>query len=514
MKIDFIINSHPEVTRIAVLEDDRLMELIVEGGRERRQVGNVYLGKVNAVLPGMQAAFVDIGMERSAFLHVSDIRTSAINTEKFARSLASGTPLVTKEVDESIEKILRKGQDILVQVTKEPIGTKGARVSTRISIAGRYIVSMPGETVTGVSRKIVDRHERGRLRKIVSSVIMPGYGIIARTAGISQDEKAFRSDMSRIISRWGEIGQLALKSKAPVLLHQEHDIITMTMRDLVTADTSFIVTDSKQVARDARRYLKTFADSMMGKVKYYRGKNPIFDHFEIEQEITGIMDREVPLKSGGSLVIEHTEALVAIDVNTKRYVGRKKQENTILKTNLEAAREVARQLRLRDLGGIIVIDFIDMDIAEHRDKVLNTLRSELGRDRSPTKTCQVSSLGLVEMTRKRVRPSVFQSLSEPCTNCGGTGRVLSTVSTATRLERFIERASMKKKHKNLVLSVHPDLAAYLHENDGKRIDHIASISHLNIEFREDYHLRIDEFRVYSIDMHEEITELYDRSMKP
>jgi len=513
LKVDFIINSHPEVIRIGILEDGRLMEIIVEGDNEKRQVGNIYLGKVNAVLPGMQAAFVDIGLERSAFLHVSDIRSGAMDTDKFVKSLASGSPDNTKEVNDSIEKVLKKGQDILVQVTKEPIGTKGARVTTRISIAGRYVVSMPGESVTGISRKISDRKERGRLRKILSDVKIPGYGIIARTAGVSQDEKAFQVDIDTIVERWKEVGQLAQKRKAPSLLHQEQDIVTITMRDLVTIDTNSIVTDSRTVAKEAKKYLKTFAGSMTGKVKFYRGKTPIFDHFGIEQEITGIMDREVSLKSGGSLVIEHTEALVAIDVNTKRYVGRKKQENTIFKTNMEAAREIARQLRLRDLGGIIVIDFIDMDFPEHKEKLLNALRSELGRDRSPTKTCQVSSLGLVEMTRKRVRPSVFQALSEPCTCCGGTGRVMSRVSTATKLERFIERASLDRKHRNLVISVHPELAEYLHEEEGKRLDHIASISHLSIEIQEDHRLRVDEFKVFSIDIHEEITSLYSRSGK-
>ena len=287
----------------------------------------------------------------------------------------------------------------------------------------------------------------------------------------------------------------------------------MAMRDLVTPDTSSIVTDSKEVAREARKYLKSIAPGMINKVKYYRGKTPIFDNYRIEREISGIMAREVSLKSGGSLVIEHTEALVAIDVNTKRYVGKRRQEDTILKTNLEAAVEVARQLRLRDLGGIIVIDFIDMDRSDHREKVLTSLRSELSRDRSPTKTCQVSSMGLVEMTRKRVRPSVFQSLSEPCTCCGGSGRVLSTVSTATRMERFLDRAAMKKKHRNLVVSVHPRLASHLHEESGRRLDHIASISDLTVELREDNSLRADEFRVYSIDTHEEITELYDRPGK-
>jgi ribonuclease G len=243
-------------------------------------------------------------------------------------------------------------------------------------------------------------------------------------------------------------------------------------------------------------------------VRQYRGKTPIFDHYGIEEEIGRIVAREVPLKSGGSLVIDHTEALVAIDVNTKRYVGKKNQDKTILKVNMEAAREVARQLRLRDMGGIIVIDFIDMEIADHKEKVLNTLRSELGRDRSPTKTCQVSPLGLVEMTRKRVRPSLMQSLSEPCSHCGGSGRVLSPISAATMLERFLERASLKKKHRNLVISIHPDMAAYLLEDGGRRLQHMVESSGINLEIHEDGRLRVDQFRAFSLDTHEEVTDLY------
>ncbi len=511
MKVDFIVNAHPEVTRIAVLEDGRLMELIIEDSSDMHQVGNIYLGEVNAVLPGMQAAFVDIGLERSAFLHVSDVRREVADTEAFARSLVAGRPTPSQDTTEPIEKVLRKGQSVLVQVTKEPIGTKGARVSTRISIAGRYIVSMPGDSVTGISRKISDRRERGRLRDILRKVRREGYGIIARTAGVAADEQSFAADIDRIISRWKEIGQLALESSPPALLHQEHDVVTMTMRDLVGKDTQSIVTDSRDVARTARDYLRRTAPDIAGKVRFYKGRRPIFDHFEVEQEISALMAREVPLKSGGSLVIEHTEALVAIDVNTKRYVGRKRQENTILKTNMEAAKEVARQLRLRDLGGIIVIDFIDMDVAEHREKVLNCLRSELGRDRSPTKTCQVSSMGLVEMTRKRVRPSIVQHLSEPCSCCGGTGRVMSPVSTVTRLERFLERASSEKKHTNLVVSVHPELATYLREEGGRRMEHIADVPGLSVELLEDRDLAVDGFRAYSLDDHMDVSELYSRT---
>lgn len=513
MKVEFIINSHPEVTRIAILEDDRVMELIVEGIGEGRQVGNIYLGRVNAVLPGMQAAFIDIGLERSAFLHVSDVRTYITDTTKYARSLVECKPIRTEDVKQPIENVLKKGQSVLVQVTKDPISTKGARVTTRVSIAGRYIVSMPGETITGISKKISDRDERTRLRKVLSGVKTSGFGIIARTAGVGQDSKAFQADMNKIVERWKEIGQHILKSKAPVLLHKEHDIVTATMRDLVTSNTHSIVTDSKTVARDMRKYLKAIEPEIAKKIKYFRGKTPIFDHYKIENEISGLMAREVLLKSGGSIIIEHTEALVAIDVNTKRYTGKKKQEKTILKTNLEAAIEVARQLRFRDMGGIIVIDFIDMYNAADKEKVLNCLRSELGKDRSPTKTCQVSALGLVEMTRKRVRPSLVQTISDPCPCCSGTGRVLSLVSVATKLQRALERASLKKKHKNLIVTVHPLLAEYLRDADSGRMEHMASIPQLNVHMREAGNLKVDEFELYSLDAHIDVTEIYNSSGK-
>jgi ribonuclease G len=282
------------------------------------------------------------------------------------------------------------------------------------------------------------------------------------------------------------------------------------MRDMFSADMDAFITDSKQVCKLARSYLKKTDPKLARKVRLYRGKTPIFDHYGIEPQIDQLLRWDVPLKSGGSLVIEHTEALVAIDVNTKRYVGRRSQENTILRTNMEAAKEVGRQLRLRDLGGIIVIDFIDMENEEHREKVLQCLRSELGKDRSPTKTCQVSSLGLVEMTRKRVRPSLVQALSEPCKHCGGSGRVLSAVSVATRLQRFLERAAAKKRQQNLVVSLHPDLAEYLLDDDGRRLAHICdAVSHLRIELHEDSSLRVDEFRVYSLDAHEELTEFHE-----
>ncbi|MCD6587192.1 MAG: Rne/Rng family ribonuclease [Candidatus Fermentibacteraceae bacterium] len=509
MKVDFIVNQHPEVTRIAVMEDGRLMELIVEMADDRHIVGNIYLGKVNAVLPGMQAAFVDIGLERSAFLHVSDVREMLANEKSFARALIEGKPPRADETRRPIEKVLEKGQRILVQVTKEPIGTKGARVSTRISIAGRYVVSMPGDSVAGVSRKITDRQERSRLRKIVQQVRTEGFGIIARTAGIEKDEDSFRTDVERIVNKWKEIGTLTVKSKAPALLHQEHDLITMTVRDLVSPDVNSIVSDSRAVAKQIKKYLKTFDPDVAAKVKYYRGKTPIFDQYGIEKEISGLVRREVLLKSGGSIVIDHTEALVAIDVNTKRYVGRRRQEDTIFKTNMEAAREVARQLRLRDLGGIIVIDFIDMDNLSHRDKVVNCLRGELGRDRSPTKTCQVSPMGLVEMTRKRVRPSLVQSMSVVCEYCTGTGRIQTPVSVLTEIERFLERAANGKKHVNLVVTINPMVAKYLMEDDGRRLEYLTARSdRLSVHIHEDDKMLQAEFKVFSLDSHEEITDLY------
>lgn len=510
MKVDFIINVHPEVTRIAIREDERLMELIVEKASSRRIVGNIYLGKVSAVLPGMQAAFVDIGLERSAFLHASDVRKGILNADDFATSLRDGIPLPANDSDEPIESLLKKNQKLLVQITKESIGTKGARVSTRISIAGRYVVSMPGDSVTGVSRKIVDRRERYRLRKILGDIQTKGFGIIARTVGVGQNQEAFETDVECIIHTWKGIGSLALSSTAPVLIHQEYDVVLTAMRDLFSTDVQSVITDSKDIYRKVREYLKKTSPELIKRVKMYRGKTPVFDYCGIEKEIDTLLCREVPLKSGGSLVIDHTEALVAIDVNTKRYIGKRNQESTIFKTNMEAAKEVARQLRLRDMGGLIVIDFIDMDNEEHREKVLQCLRSELGRDRSPTKTCQVSSLGLVEMTRKRVRPSLTQALSQRCKHCGGSGRVLTPVSVATRLERLLERTALKKKHRNLVISIHPDLAEYFLEEEGKRLEHLCSSnSNLNLEIHEDERLKVDGFHVYSLDTHEEITQFYE-----
>jgi ribonuclease G len=508
LKTDFIIDAHPEVTRIAVLEDGRLMELIIQRANETRLVGNINLGRVNAVLPGMQAAFVDIGLERSAFLHVSDVRTGVIKAKEFAKSLVDGSPLPSSDTDSSIEDLLRNGQEVLVQVTKEPIGTKGARVSCRISIAGRYVVSMPGDSVAGVSRKIADRKERIRIRNILRDLHKDGFGVIARTAATGQSPDSLKNDFRRIVETWKEIGQTTLRSKAPALIHKERDVVTTALRDLATPDVHTIVTNSKEVRNRATKYLKKMAPKLVGKVKLYKGKTPIFDHYDLEGEIAQIMAREVPLKSGGSVVIEHTEALVAIDVNTKRYVGKRDQDSTIFKTNMEAAKEVARQLRLRDMGGIIVIDFIDMENQHHKEKVLNTLRSELGRDRSPTKTCQVSPLGLVEMTRKRVRPSLVQSMSEPCSSCGGSGRVLSPASAATMLERFLERASIKKKHKNLVVTLHPKLASYLLGDGSRRVGYLANMDRMKVELREDPKLRVDEFRAYSLDTHEDVTDLY------
>ena len=506
MRTDFIVNVHPEVTRIALREDERLMELIVEEAGSRRMVGNIYLGRVSAVLPGMQAAFIDIGLERSAFLHVSDVREGVLDLRQFATSLRNGKPIEGRDTDNSIESLLRKGQSILVQVTKEPIGTKGARVSTRISIAGRYVVSMPGDPVSGISRKIADRKERLRLRKILKSISHDGFGIIARTVGTGQNGDSFAADIDGLMDRWKEIGELALNAKPPELLHQEYDAVTTAMRDMFSPDMDAFITDSKEVCRRAKAYLKKTDPRLSRKVRLYRGKTPIFDHYRIEPQIDELLSCDVPLKSGGSLVIEHTEAMVAIDVNTRHYVGRKNQESTVLRTNMEAAKEVARQLRLRDIGGLIVIDFIDMETESHREKVLQCLRSELGKDRSPTKTCQVSSLGLVEMTRKRVRPSLFQALSEPCKHCGGSGRVLSTVSVSTRLQRFLERAANRKKHRHLVLAIHPELAEYFLEEEGRRLDHLRnSVDDLMLEIHEDAALRTDEFRVYSMDTHEEIT---------
>ncbi len=491
---EIVINADPNETRIAVLEDASLVELFVERADDRRLVGDIYKGKVNAVLPGIQAAFIEIGMPKTAFLHSSDMLESMIDFEMFDIDDAGGRPNPPRE-ELNIEDYLQKGQEVLVQVIKEPIGTKGPKVSGRLSLPGRYLVLMPGLNHIGVSRKIVDREERQRLKGILQELKPNHAGLICRTAAESRSRKEFEADVKYLIDLWKQIEETAASTEAPALVHREMEMTTGLIRDLFTSDIDRLVIDSKEAYKQIVTYLKAFSPELKGRIKLYKGEGPIFDEYGIENEIEKSLERKVWLKKGGYIVIDHTEALVSIDVNTGRFTGKKSQEETILKTNLEAAEEIARQLRLRDMGGIIVIDFIDMEQETSKRQVIELFRNALRKDRSRTKVYAISELGLVEMTRQRERPSLLHYFSEDCPTCGGSGKVLSPNSVLMKVDRFLRRISAHSKEKQIQLRLHPDAATYLFDARSERLEELEKELGLRVDIREDPRMRRDDIRV-------------------
>jgi ribonuclease G len=523
MRREIVINAGEQETRIAILEEKELVEVMVERPEARRHVGDIYKGRVNAVLPGMQAAFVDLGLEKTAFLHASDLHPSETDLDEMFEDdeAEDGKPEAggggggrgrwrRDEPTPRIEDALKKGQEILVQITKEPIGTKGPRVTTQISLPGRYLVLMPGHDHIGVSRKIEDRQERSRLKTLIKEIRPKGSGLIVRTVGAERGKKEFQADIKYLEQLWTKVDKQSQRAKAPAILHREMELTTGLIRDIFTEDVSQLVIDSKEEYREILDYLKTYVPELGSRIKLYRGAEPIFDHFGIEAELEKAMDRKVWLKRGGYITIDQTEALVAIDVNTGRFTGKKNQEDTILKTNVEAAEEIARQLRLRDLGGIIVLDFIDMESEANKKAVLDTLRNRLKRDRSRTKAFAVSDLGLVEMTRQRQRPSLMVYFNQDCPECGGTGKVLSLASATLRIGRMLRRVGLRAKEKVLLLRVHPDLAVHLVEQNSDLLEELERAHRFRIEIRDDPSLRRDEIRLFRGRTFEEITKQFER----
>jgi ribonuclease G len=515
MRREIIINASSSETRIAILEDKELVEIMVERPEAVRRVGDIYKGRVNAVLPGMQAAFVDLGLEKSAFLHASDLHPSDADFDDLFEDEAvddrrqAGGRGRREEPAPRIEDALKKGQEVLVQITKEPIGTKGPRVTTQVSLPGRYLVLMPGHDHVGVSRKIEDRSERSRLKSLIREIRPPDAGVIVRTVGAEQGKKEFQSDVKYLLQLWEKIEKQAQRTRAPALLHQEMEFTTGLIRDIFTEEVGQLVIDSKEEYEQIMKYLATYAPELRSRAKLYRGEVPIFDHFGIEGEIEKAMERKVWLKKGGYITIDQTEALVAIDVNTGRFTGKRSQEETILKTNLEAAEEIARQLRLRDLGGIIVLDFIDMEDEGNRKAVVDTLRNRLKRDRSRTKAFAVSELGLVEMTRQRQRPSLANYFTDSCPECEGSGRVLSLSSATLKIGRMLRRVGQRSKDRQLILRVHPDVAVHLVEQHADELERVEKTYRLRVEIRDDPSLRRDEIRLFHGKTFEELTKQYE-----
>ncbi len=504
MKREILISATPNETRVAILEDEILVELMVDRPDAERLVGDVYLGEVQAVLPGIQAAFVDIGTEKAAFLHVSDVEDE---WEEDDDEDENGKD--ERRRMRPIQDLIQKGQRVLVQASKEPIGTKGPRVTTHISLPGRFLVYMPQSKHIGVSRKIEQRDERARLRALAREVVPEGGGgVIIRTVGEELTREIFQREFHTLRDTWSRIQKKQRGARPPALIHREATLTSGIIRDVFTQKVDALVVDSKDVHAEIKQYLDGIDPSLMERVQLYSEPTPLFDKYDIEEAIREAFQRRVDLPSGGYIIIEPTEALVSIDVNTGRYTGKKDPEKTILRTNLDAAREVARQLRLRDIGGIIVVDFIDMDTKSSQDKVLQELRQHLGRDRARTRAFQVSELGLIQMTRQRVRPSLFQSLTEPCDYCGGSGRVFRPETVVRRLERAVHRVGIHRNERQLTLRVHPQVALYILEEEPEFMRRLARTLGLEIDLRDDPLMKQDEFKLLGGPADQDVTAKY------
>jgi ribonuclease G len=455
MKQIIVSNSCHE-TRIAVMENGKLVELFLERPVEKRVEGHIYKGKVMNILPGMQAAFIDIGLEKNAFLYVDD----ALPSHKL--QLGGANP--------SIREILKEGQEIIVQVIKEPTGTKGARVTTRISLPGRFLVYMPNDQYYGISRRIESGEERDRLRQIAHSLCKDEEGVIIRTAAEGATDLELQKDVEFLREKWKLVLQLGRNRKPPLLLYHDLDLISRIARDLVTEDVDEFLIDDIEEYKKVLSQLGDLAPGLKEKIKHYSHRTSLIDLAHLEAEIEKALKRKVWLKSGGYLVIDQTEALTVIDVNTGKYTGSQNLEATVFKTNLEAAKEIARQLRLRDIGGIIIIDFIDMRGAVHREEIIHLLTQEIKKDRTKSHILGFTQLGLLEMTRKKARQNIHEILMRPCPACEGRGKILTGETISGRIEREIIEFATQSDVEAIVVEAHPEIA-----------DILAGRGHMNID---------------------------------
>ena len=472
MQQEILINWSPQETRVAVIEHGAVQELHVERALERGLVGNIYLGKVARVLPGMQSAFVDIGLERTAFLHVADLWQPPLDGESLPAHRHGGGA-------RPIEKQVFEGQTLMVQVIKDPIGTKGARLSTQVSIAGRMLVFLPQDDHVGVSQKIAPALRdalRTRVQALVRADLAPGQpsgGFILRTNAEDASDAELAEDIAYLRKTWARIREAAGRQPPASLLHQDLNLLQRVLRDLVGEQTQSIRLDSREQCEALLAFGREYMPAAAERLQLYRGERPIFDLYNVDEEITRALGRRVDLKSGGYLIIDHTEALTTIDVNTGGFTGARNFDDTVFKTNLEAAQAIARQLRLRNLGGIIVIDFIDMAQAEHQQAVLAEFRKQLARDRVKTHVGSFSPLGLVEMTRKRTRESLAQLLSEPCGQCQGSGRVRTARTVAYDILREILREARQFNPKEFRVVAAPAVVEMLVDEESQ---HLAGLS--------------------------------------
>jgi ribonuclease G len=496
-----IINVADHETRVALLEDETIVELFIERKGSRDSTGNIYKGRVQRVLPGMQAAFVDIGLNQAAFIYVDDVvRNNYADIEEgFACSeiYEEGEyDVAPKDEKDNIEDLINEGQEVLVQVSKSPIGTKGARITSNISLPGRFLVLMPTSPHIGISRRIEDEEERQRLKDIVSELSTnSAMGYIVRTAAEGVQKEKLAYEMGFLKNLWCNIQKKYQSGGTPSLLHQELNLSLRAVRDLLLQEAEKLLIDSRKDYQSVLAFLDTFNPSLKESVDLYEGNEPIFDAYNLEGDISRALKRKVWLKSGGYIVIEHTEALVAIDVNTGRYVGKYNLEETILKTNLEAVKEIAYQIRLRDIGGIIIIDFIDMEKKSNQEKVFSALSEAFTKDRSKTHILPISEMGLIQMTRKRTRKPLTRLLCDPCPYCDGEGYIISIKTICYSIYREVLRTAADMTGSRLTLRVNPDVADFLHGEENRLISRLEKTIGKRIIIYPDtrYHMEAFEF---------------------
>ncbi|HEV8266830.1 MAG TPA: Rne/Rng family ribonuclease [Thermoanaerobaculia bacterium] len=505
---ELLISASERETRVAVLEDGRVAEVQIERRKQRGVVGNVYKGRVTRVLPGMQSAFVDVGLEKDAFLYVADVGEEV---EDFDRFGAGDEPAEPREPEgeangfgeagaekapmPSIDELLREGQELVVQVTKDMIAGKGVRITTHVTLPGRTLVYMPTIDHIGVSRRIENEEERTRLKEILLGLKKGPGGFIVRTAGEGRAAEEFAADRRYLTRLWEQIRKKADRSGAPALLHRDLDLTLRAARDVFGSEFATLFVDDDEEYQRIVEFLDQVQPALVGKVKLFRKSASLFDEYGVDAEIENALKPKVWLKSGGHIVINQTEALVAIDVNTGKFVGKKRLEDTVVKTNLEAAQEIVRQLRLRDLGGLIVVDFIDMEEEAHRQELVTALEAELKKDRSKNRMLPVSEFGLVEITRKRRRQSLERILTAPCPYCTGSGRIKSVTTIVFEIRREVLKRVEGGEGHSLLLRVHPEVYRALSGEERRLVEELEERIGMPVHVQSDEHLHHEQFDI-------------------
>lgn len=535
MRKEIIINATLNEIRVAITEDGRLAELIWELPDKERHIGNIYYGKVQRIVQGMNAAFIDIGMKQDAFLHFSDVGDSleddvdedddedeeqppaaqpdgdtATATAPPKKPQKRSAPLPTFNTKRSgqVTINLEPNQMVCVQAVREAYANKGLRITTKVSLAGRYLVLLPFSSTIGVSKKIYNIRERRRLRRIAKSILPDTLGCIIRTEAQDKEDEVLRKDLLYLLDEWKKIDAQIKKAQGPMLLYRDMNVTQSLIRDLFTSDIDRVVIDSKKLFQEIKDYVEWAAPSLMNNVEYFPGPEPIFDAFNLEKEIEQSYSRKVDLPSGGSLVFDHTEAMVVIDVNSGRYAAEREQELNSLRTNMEALREIARQIRLRDIGGMVVVDFIDQQEERNKRKIYEEMKRAMSRDRAKWVLFPLTQLGLMQITRQRIRKNLLQVITEPCPTCDGRGTVQSKFMVINNIERWLRRFKAGSREFRLQLTVHPSVAQHLTEGRFSKLTRLMIKYFVKIDVRPSEYIDVDEFRFFSVRQNKDITREY------